>query len=459
MVSLSHAALAMLLAGCGLTRSASTEQAPPPAAPTPNQAEEPRRYEDSPDAEHFPAEFVQWVREGNVEALAQHVHYPLVRPFPLSRVWGPQDFVARYDELLEPAFRQRLGASTPTDWESFGWRGRSFEGVWVSEDEPVLRRLTRMSRAEEAAQQALHDQLHSIVHASLNDFVRPRVYLETPTHKHWIDEAQGGELRYAAWTRDLSLSDPPTVFLKGGSYDTMGTMRLDVYAFTEADATLKVFPSGHPKTGLPYIERHREGMPSTDEMAQWVDLAPLVQDPGPGPLSFTPTGRESLTSVTEADGDSDEARVRALLAPHRFVLLRHDAFDSLEGDDEPAYGEHPGVRDTFLIGGPNTVEAFWLFASFERASWMRTPDDEAVQWEDAPPELGFKNHEWARMEHPKVGEWETLWEYTFTTIRDKDTKAIQSFQVLSRGEGFGAEVSMRRIDGYTWELRSESFAD
>ena len=414
---------------------------------------------DMPESERYPEQVITLMREGRVAALAERVRYPLKRPFPLSRLRQPADFVARYHQIFDEAFQAKIIASKPNQWSHYGWRGRAYEGLWVDEDEDIIQAIAHESSAEKADRLALVEQVRAVLHPSLQDFAAPLVYIETTKFKIWLDRTADGTRRYASWSRSKPLSAEPDLVLSGGALERVGRMNDEIHTFRNADATYQVFPSGDPKSGWPYIEVRQGDQLLLEQSARWVDLATVVADPMPGPLSFVPTGRETLQSFMEPSGSSALERMRSLLAPHGMVLLSHGHYDSLEGDDPVRPNAHPGEENTFIIGGCNVVEAYWILASFTRGTWFTPPDAASLQWSDAPDRPGATGLERASVDSPNVEQWDTLWSQSFTVSRRKDTGEIVAYRTASRGEGGGSETTMKKVDGYTWILREDGFAD
>jgi hypothetical protein len=470
--------LVVLLASCGsgspgdagatVPSAAAPEPArrsPEPQQPDPSEPSEPSEPSaqpepgEQPELALYPEKVITLMREERIEELAQLVRYPLKRPFPLSRLWQPADFVERYDELFDPAYRAKIIASEPGHWNHHGWRGRTYEGLWVYEDEDIIRAIARESPAEKARRLALVEQVRGVIHPSLQDFAEPLVYIETTKFKIWLDRLADGTRRYASWSRGKPLSAEPDLVLSGGELQMVGSMNNEIHTFQNGDTTYQVFPSGHPKFGWPYIEVRQGDDLLLEQPARWVDLASVVADPMPGPVTFTPTGRETLSEMVRMPGKSDIERVRGLVLAHGFVLLAHELHDSLDGDDPVEPGKHPGIRNTFIIGGCNTVEAHWIFASFTGGYWFPLPDAAELQWSDAGDSDGQKGLEVGRMESPNVEKWDTLWDEDFSVLRRKDTGEILEYRNQSRSEGGGASFTMKKMDGYTWTLEGILFAD
>jgi hypothetical protein len=401
----------------------------------------------------YPEQVITLMREGRIEALAERVRYPLKRTFPLSSLWQPADFVERYDEIFDEAYRQKIIASTEGSWNHFGWRGRSYEGLWVDEDEDIIRAINHESPAEEARRLALIESIRAILHPSLQDFAEPLEYMETAKFKIWIDKTADGSYRYASWSRRFSLSGEPDLVLTGGSLELSGSMGGKIYTFTNGDVQYQVFASGSAKSGRPYITVEQGGKQLLRQEGQWVDLATVVADPSPGPDTFAPTGRETLQSYVAMESTTYWSGVETFLKAHRLTLLEHSRIDSLEGNDPVPYGEHPSVTETYTIGSCNTVEAFWVLAAYLSADWYPQPSSPSLVWKDHYE----PGQESAGMANPNQPEY--LWDDGIVIIRKKGTGEILSYQAHIRGEGGGGTISMDKQDGYTWVLKDYAFAD
>ena len=284
------------------------------------------------EASAYPEQVITLMREGRVEELAERIRYPLVRPFPLDRVREPAAFVERYDEIFDEAYREKIVNSEPSDWGGFGWRGRSYEGMWVAEDEDIIHTLNHESPAEEARRLALNEAIRGVLHPSLRDFTEPVLYMETTKFKIWVEAREDDTHRYAAWSRRKALSDEPDLVLEGSS-SSHGSMRLVNYDFQSGDYTYTVDPRSM-KSGMPGITVEQGGTELLEQEGRWVSMASVVADPAPGPLTFTLTGKETLQAYTAMPRGDEPTNVQDFLETNGLILLEHQ----LTTDPDPNPG-------------------------------------------------------------------------------------------------------------------------
>lgn len=80
---------------------------------------------------------IQAFKSKSPEIIASYIVFPLKRHYPLPAVNNEQEFISRFNEIVDSAFLEFVGNSNAIkDWEEIGWRGIAFNNgeIWLSEN-------------------------------------------------------------------------------------------------------------------------------------------------------------------------------------------------------------------------------------------------------------------------------------------------------------------------------------
>jgi hypothetical protein len=173
-------------------------------------------------------------KAGDKATIAKRVHYPLKRKAPLQTIENEQMFIEKFEQIFDKQFVEEIANSNIRhDWEMMGWRGIMFDSgkLWLDFDGSIWA-VPYESEAEKARREALIDEQKQALHKSLREFTKPILTWQTKKHLIRIDELADHQYRYAAWNRDQSMQDEPSLVITGGTLSFDGSGGNHFYTFT-----------------------------------------------------------------------------------------------------------------------------------------------------------------------------------------------------------------------------------
>lgn len=167
--------------------------------------------------------FLTHFRSGNKTELANLIHFPLRRSYPIPPI-ERDEFSVRYHEVFDEELSKTIMAADPTEWQAVGWRGIMLHNglLWLYYDGSV--RAVNYSSAFEVAEKErllklrdeLREQEREELHYSLREYALPVLEWETDTYRVRVDRIREDEYRYAAWKADVSHNTLPDIVLYEG---------------------------------------------------------------------------------------------------------------------------------------------------------------------------------------------------------------------------------------------------
>lgn len=189
---------------------------------------------------------VKGFQQNNIDAISQHIQYPLKRTEPLPSIKNPKEFKTRFSQIFDQAAVKAIANAKPSDWEPHGWQGVMFDGgqMWLTDYEsskPLKIKAVYYDNAleEKFRQQALQQQKQKL-HASIQVFSEPALLFKTKDYLIRIDHLKNQTYRYVAWKDHQNQAKKPDLILKNGDLDVQGTARNEYYAFKSGPYTYEV---------------------------------------------------------------------------------------------------------------------------------------------------------------------------------------------------------------------------
>ena len=173
--------------------------------------------------------FVNTFRTGDNAELANVIHFPLDRKYPIPPI-ERDEFLARYHEVFDAELSRIIIDAEPTEWSAVGWRGIMLRNglLWLDYDGKVSAinydsayELAEIERLLQLRKE-LREQERNQLHYSLREYSRPILEWETDTYRVRIDHIHETEYRYAAWKSDASHDAVPDMVLYAGSMKQEG---------------------------------------------------------------------------------------------------------------------------------------------------------------------------------------------------------------------------------------------
>lgn len=183
--------------------------------------------------------FIDTVKTGKKEAIAEMVAYPLKREYPIPDVMDKSDFIKRYDEIFDTALKSEITKSDPAkNWSDMGWRGIMLNqgNVWMDFD-GHLTSINYQSQAETDHKKKLIAAQKKELDSSIAFFQTPICVLETDKFRIRIDNLGNDNYRYVSWPVEKAMSEKPDLIIYRGNLVVEGSGGNHQYEFKKDNYT------------------------------------------------------------------------------------------------------------------------------------------------------------------------------------------------------------------------------
>ena len=143
----------------------------------------------TPSENHAIRAFVNDMKYGRKELIAEAISYPLERRYPLEPIRSAEEFIAHYDEFIDSVLIDSL---LNTSWERIGWRGITCIGqyaIWgeIRDDgEFGVYSFALNDKGQERWLECVEKQ-RGLLHSSLQDFDVPEYMIKAGKYIVRID--------------------------------------------------------------------------------------------------------------------------------------------------------------------------------------------------------------------------------------------------------------------------------
>jgi len=196
--------------------------------------------------------FLRWVKENNIQELAQIIQYPLKRSYPIPAVHNKQDFIARFNNIFDEKLIDLITYSNINDWILIGSQELVFNQdiLWLN-NKGKLVQLNYESAAETLIKENLIKREKSQLFLSLRDFDSPVLKWKNNTYKIRIDKLMNGNFRYSTWYSHQKQSTKPNIVLNNGTYSADGNGGNHFYTFNNGEIKYIIYINilNNPPTG------------------------------------------------------------------------------------------------------------------------------------------------------------------------------------------------------------------
>jgi len=193
----------------------------------------------SKDNQQIISNFIDCVKNNNIQELSGKVAYPLRREYPIPEIQNQKEFQKRYSEVFDAKLINEITSSNPLkDWSDMGWRGIMLNQgeVWLDFDGKLLA-VNYQSEFEAKVKAQLINAEKSNLHETIKDFKKPICILETTKFRIRIDEMSDGSYRYASWTLKNQMTEKPDLIIQNGIYIPEGSGGNHTYEFKNGNYT------------------------------------------------------------------------------------------------------------------------------------------------------------------------------------------------------------------------------
>lgn len=119
--------------------------------------------------------FIDAAKNKDRQAIANRIAYPLKREYPIAQISGPQEMLARFDEVFDSTLLDTIAQSrAQQDWRTMGWRGMMLGSgkIWMDYDGNISA-VNYQTALEARLASELTDKQKSTLHPSLKEYQRP----------------------------------------------------------------------------------------------------------------------------------------------------------------------------------------------------------------------------------------------------------------------------------------------
>lgn len=187
--------------------------------------------------------FIQLIKNEDKKTLKAQVLYPLRREHPLPDIENSKDFIKNYDDIFDERLVNIIVTSNPAeDWARVGARGIMLNNglLWLDYNGSLIA-VNHHSNTEVEAQNDLIEKEVQDLHASLRDFEKPILTLETESLIVRIDDLGRSNFRYASWPIDAKTTSEPEVLVTNGQYVPEGSGGNHRYVFKDGQKRYECF--------------------------------------------------------------------------------------------------------------------------------------------------------------------------------------------------------------------------
>lgn len=187
--------------------------------------------------------FIKVIKKQDYKKLSELIVFPLKRENPLPDVGNKAAFLERYEDIFDEQLRQEIIQSDPNkDWSVVGSRGIMLNSgtLWLNPSGKLIA-VNYQSEAEKEQKEALLAMGKQDLHASLQDFEKPVLVLETEEFRVRIDDLGNRNYRYAAWKVHTQMTSEPDLIITNGKYIPEGSGGNHRYVFPNGQYRYECF--------------------------------------------------------------------------------------------------------------------------------------------------------------------------------------------------------------------------
>jgi len=165
--------------------------------------------------------FVEAVVNNDREKIAELIHYPFSRRYPILPIYNKREMIERYDQIFDETLMNLIrNSSVETDWQAFGWHGIGFKDglVLINYNDGKILHINYESSQEEKIRNDIILKIKNNLHESLKEFKEPFLLCETDTYSIRIDllDEHNYIYRLALWHKGKNPNEIPDMVLTDG---------------------------------------------------------------------------------------------------------------------------------------------------------------------------------------------------------------------------------------------------
>ncbi len=189
------------------------------------------------------AYFVDCVKKADIDQLDLMISYPLQRAYPIPPINNKEEFKNRYSEIFDDSLTSVItNSNLKKDWTDVGGRGIMLHNgmVWIDYEGRLLT-TNYTSAKEKALKEKWIAYEKALLNTDLKAFKIPIHTIETDAFIIRIDLLENQMYRYASWSSNSKLSDPPDLVIKNGKRIFEGSGGNHHFEFTKGEYNYTVY--------------------------------------------------------------------------------------------------------------------------------------------------------------------------------------------------------------------------
>lgn len=187
--------------------------------------------------------FIDLVKQENIDELKKWVHYPFTRPYPLDDIQNENEFVTYYPLLFDDNLTQSIIQSdVDSNWGKMGYNGfmLNLGQLWL-DTEGKLIAVNQLTKKENKVRNKRIKVDKKRLYKPLRNYIQPKLILETDKYKIRIDEVEYDEFRLSVWEQSTTMKSKPLYSIRGGEFHYIGSIGNCEYIFTKENKTYSLY--------------------------------------------------------------------------------------------------------------------------------------------------------------------------------------------------------------------------
>ena len=187
--------------------------------------------------------FVDCIKNSNIEKLDSIISYPYKRPYPIPPINNKQELKERYTEIFDDSLTSVItNSNIKEDWTDMGWRGIMLHQgiVWLDYDSRLLT-TNYSSKKEKEIEKYWIEYERDLLHSDLKEFIKPIHTIETDKFIVRIDLLKNQKYRYASWSKESNISNKPDIVINNGEWIPDGNGGNHHFTFTNLEYSYTVY--------------------------------------------------------------------------------------------------------------------------------------------------------------------------------------------------------------------------
>ena len=181
--------------------------------------------------------FLEAVRDRNTDKIADLIHYPLRRQYPLPDIYDREEMIKRFSQVFDASLMNIIeNSSFENDWSAVGWRGIMLNNglVWINYDGKISN-INHRSLYETETRNNIIFEMKNNIYETLREFKDPVLFAETENHILRIDLLHDHNYRLTLWPKGKEQTEIPDLILLNGRVTFDGTMGNRHFIFYRSD--------------------------------------------------------------------------------------------------------------------------------------------------------------------------------------------------------------------------------